>query len=214
MKKFLMAAMCLIVATSAVSAKHRDKYIIKECRNLQKEGWRVSPCTMPMYEQLSKSYQMEYEYENIKNKSIPKYIMATATSDTCNSFAEAEVEAELLARISILVQLHSEGNVNQQGADTISIKTQYGTYIITTSNTIKNGLVIAANLKIEFEPQGGNIVLYKCMNTESLHEVLHFYPTQIPISDIEVVASMYKEISNNKCIVMKRLAIPNPLINN
>ena len=54
-----------------------DKATKKEAKRLTKEGWVVSPGALPMEKQLQRSYEMEYQYDDL---GFPKFIMANAQS--------------------------------------------------------------------------------------------------------------------------------------
>ena len=128
MKKFLMAAMCLIMATSVSFAetseqkqirKERqevrkmakaelkakvDKTTKKEAKRLAKEGWVVSPGALPLEKQLERSYLMEFEYDA---NQYPKYIMANAQSIGEN-YDAAKTAATSLAITNLAGQIQTE----------------------------------------------------------------------------------------------------------
>lgn len=123
-----MAAMALIIACSASYAETSEakqiykerkelrkldkkqlnekstKAAKKEARRLKKEGWVVSPGTLPLEKQLDRSYLMEMEYdENL----YPKYIMANAQSIGEN-YDAAKTSALSLAITNLAGQIQTE----------------------------------------------------------------------------------------------------------
>lgn len=129
MKKLLMVAMALIVACGCVFAdrandqkqiyKERaeirkmakkelktkvDKITKKEARRLTKEGWLVSPGTLPLEKQLERAYEMEYQYED---NNFPKFIMANAQS-TGENYDAAKTAATSLAITNLAGQIQTE----------------------------------------------------------------------------------------------------------
>ncbi len=76
----------------------------KEAKRLKKEGWVVSPGTLPLEKQLDRSYLMEMEYdENL----YPKYIMANAQSIGEN-YDAAKTAALSLAITNLAGQIQTE----------------------------------------------------------------------------------------------------------
>ena len=128
MKKFMMVAMALIVACSASFADVKEakeirkerqeirklskqelneratKAAKKEAKRLKKEGWVVSPGTLPLEKQLDKSYLMEMEYDE---NCFPKYIMANAQSIGEN-YDAAKTAATSLAITNLAGQIQTE----------------------------------------------------------------------------------------------------------
>ncbi len=127
MKKFLLAAMALIVACSVSFAQSEQKEIRKErmeirklgkkelnekvskttkkeAKRLQKEGWVVSPGALPLEKQLERSYLMEYEYDE---NMYPKYIMANAQS-VGENYDAAKTAATSLAITNLAGQIQTE----------------------------------------------------------------------------------------------------------
>lgn len=127
MKKLIMVAMAVIVASVSCLAepnakeirKERqeinkmakkelsskvDKIVKKEARRLKKEGWVVTPGALPLEKQLERSYLMEYEY----NADLyPKYIMANAQS-VAENYDAAKVAATSLAITNLAGQIQTE----------------------------------------------------------------------------------------------------------
>jgi len=129
MKKLLLVAMALIVACGCAFAdkssdmkqiyKERaeirkmtkgelkakvDKTTKKEARRLAKEGWVVSPGTLPLEKQLERSYTMEIEYDD---NLFPKYIMANAQSIGEN-YDAAKTAATSLAITNLAGQIQTD----------------------------------------------------------------------------------------------------------
>lgn len=128
MKKVILAAMALIIATSVCLADTNaqkeirnerqelrkmaknelkakvDKIIKKEAKRLEKEGWVVSPGALPLEKQLERAYLMEYEYDA---DMYPKYIMAVAQSIGEN-YDGAKMAATSLAITNLAGQIQTE----------------------------------------------------------------------------------------------------------
>lgn len=128
MKKLIMIAMTLIVVCSASFAETSDvkqirkerqelrkmskkelneratKDARKQAKILKKEGWIVSPGTLPLEKQLDRAYLMEMEYdENL----YPKFIMANAQSIGEN-YDAAKTSALSLAITNLAGQIQTE----------------------------------------------------------------------------------------------------------
>ena len=126
MKKVLFLAMAMLVACSASFAqdakeimKERkavqkmakqelaakvDKATKKEAKRLAKEGWVVSPGALPLEKQLQRSYEMEYQYDDM---GFPKYIMANAQS-IAENYDAAKTTATSLAITNLAGQIQTE----------------------------------------------------------------------------------------------------------
>ena len=126
MKKVLFVAMALLIAYSASFAqdakeimKERqeikkmakkelsarvDKATKKEAKRLAKEGWVVSPGALPLEKQLQRSYEMEYQYDDL---GFPKYIMANAQS-IAENYDAAKTAATSLAITNLAGQIQTE----------------------------------------------------------------------------------------------------------
>jgi len=128
MKKIMMVAMALIVACGACFADSKEakelrkerqeirkmskdelnqratKAAKKEAKRLTKEGWVVSPGTLPLEKQLDRSYLMEMEYDA---NCFPKYIMANAQSIGEN-YDAAKTAATSLAITNLAGQIQTE----------------------------------------------------------------------------------------------------------
>ena len=126
MKKALFLAMAMLVACSASFAqdakeilKERknvqkmakqalaakvDKATKKEAKRLAKEGWVVSPGALPLEKQLQRSYEMEYQYDDL---GFPKYIMANAQS-VAENYDAAKTAATSLAITNLAGQIQTE----------------------------------------------------------------------------------------------------------
>ena len=126
MKKVLFLAMAMLIACSASFAqdakeimKERqeikkmakkelsarvDKATKKEAKRLAKEGWVVSPGALPLEKQLQRSYEMEYQYDDL---GFPKYIMANAQS-IAENYDAAKTAATSLAITNLAGQIQTE----------------------------------------------------------------------------------------------------------
>lgn len=76
----------------------------KEAKRLKKEGWVVSPGALPLENQLQRSYEMEYQYDDL---GFPKFIMATAQS-IANHYDAAKTSATSLAITNLAGQIQTE----------------------------------------------------------------------------------------------------------
>lgn len=128
MKKILMVAMTLIVASSVCFAdveeakeirkerqeirklsrqelnERASKDAKKEAKRLAKEGWVVSPGMLPLEKQLDRVYLMQCEYdENL----FPKYFIASAQSIGEN-YDAAKTAATSLAITNLAGQIQTE----------------------------------------------------------------------------------------------------------
>ena len=76
----------------------------KEAKKLTKEGWTVTPGSLPLEKQLDKVYLMQYEYdENL----FPKYIIGEAMSIGEN-YDAAKMQALELAKQNLAGQIQTE----------------------------------------------------------------------------------------------------------
>ncbi|MBO5013899.1 MAG: hypothetical protein J6C57_07640 [Paludibacteraceae bacterium] len=76
----------------------------KEAKRLKKEGWVVSPGALPLENQLQRSYEMEYQYDDL---GFPKFIMANAQS-IANHYDAAKTAAISLAITNLAGQIQTE----------------------------------------------------------------------------------------------------------
>ena len=76
----------------------------KEAKNYAKQGWIVAPGHLPMEKQLDRSYQMQYEFDDM---GYPKYMMSEGMSIGAN-YDAAKMQAVELAKIALAGQLQSE----------------------------------------------------------------------------------------------------------
>ena len=126
MKKLLFVAMAVLVACSASFAqdakeimKERQavaklakkelaakvsKEVKKEAKRLKKEGWLITPGSLPLEKQLERTYSMEFEYDETL---FPKYIMANAQSIGQN-YDAAKTAATSLAITNLAGQIQTE----------------------------------------------------------------------------------------------------------
>lgn len=84
--------------------KRASKSARKECKRLEKEGWRVAPGQLPLDKQLDKSYNMYYEYEE---NGLPKYIIGDAMSPGA-TYDAAKMQALDLAKTNLAGQIQTE----------------------------------------------------------------------------------------------------------
>ena len=75
-----------------------------QAKELKKQGWKVTPGSLPLEKQLDRSYLMQYEYDD---EGYPKYIMAEAMSIGGN-FDAAKMQALELAKQNVAGQLQTE----------------------------------------------------------------------------------------------------------
>lgn len=126
MKKVLFVALTMLIACSTSFAqdakeimKERkavqkmarqelaakvDKATKKEAKRLAKEGWVVSPGALPLEKQLQRSYEMEYQYDDL---GFPKYIMAN-TQSVAENYDAAKTAATSLAITNLAGQIQTE----------------------------------------------------------------------------------------------------------
>jgi hypothetical protein len=126
MKKVLFIAMAMLIACSASFAqdakeimKERQavaklakkelaakvsKEVKKEAKRLKKEGWIITPGSLPLEKQLERTYAMEFEYDETL---FPKYIMANAQSIGQN-YDAAKTAATSLAITNLAGQIQTE----------------------------------------------------------------------------------------------------------
>lgn len=126
MKKIFMLTMLVVMSLTAAFAQNSkeirkerqevkkmaknelasrvDKNTRKEAKRLIKEGWVVSPGSLPLEKQLERSYLMEYEYDE---KGYPKFIMANAQSIGEN-YDAAKTAATSLAITNLAGQIQTE----------------------------------------------------------------------------------------------------------
>lgn len=76
----------------------------KEAKRLAKEGWTVSPGTLPLDKQLDRTYLMQYQYSDL---NTPVYIMGEGMS-VAGNYDAAKLQATELAKINLVSQLQSD----------------------------------------------------------------------------------------------------------
>jgi hypothetical protein len=126
MKKALFLAMALLIACSASFAQDA-KEILKERKAVQKmakkelaakvgkdakkeakafakEGWLVSPGALPLEKMLQRSYEMQYQYDDL---GFPKFITANAQS-IAENYDAAKTAATSLAITNLAGQIQTE----------------------------------------------------------------------------------------------------------
>jgi hypothetical protein len=126
MKKALFLAMALLIACSASFAQDAKEILKerkaiqkmakqelaakvgkdakKEAKALAKEGWLVSPGALPLEKMLQRSYEMQYQYDDL---GFPKYIMAIAQS-IAENYDAAKTTATSLAITNLAGQIQTE----------------------------------------------------------------------------------------------------------
>ncbi|MBP5540722.1 MAG: hypothetical protein J6X88_03640 [Bacteroidales bacterium] len=76
----------------------------KEAKKLTKDGWQVTPGSLPLDKQLDRSYNLQYEFdENL----LPKYIMGEAMS-IGETYDAAKMQAMELAKQNLAGQIATE----------------------------------------------------------------------------------------------------------
>lgn len=76
----------------------------KEAKQLEKDGWKTTPGSLPIEKQLDKSYMMQYQYDS---DGFPLYIMAEAMS-TAGNYDAAKMQALELAKQNLAGQIQTE----------------------------------------------------------------------------------------------------------
>lgn len=80
----------------------------KEARNAakqyKKEGWMVTPGSLPLEKQIDKSFMMQYEYDE---DGFPKYIMSEAKS-VAAAYDAGKMQAMELAKQALAGQIQTE----------------------------------------------------------------------------------------------------------
>lgn len=90
--------------TRAELKQKASKSARKEAKKLQKEGWQTAPGALPIDKQLDKSYNMQYEYDEL---GYPKYLMGEAMSIGEN-YDGAKMQALELAKQNLAGQIQTE----------------------------------------------------------------------------------------------------------
>ena len=114
-----------------------DKATAKEAKRLTKEGWVVSPGSLPLEKQLQRSYEMEYQYDDL---GFPKFIMANAQS-IAENYDAAKTVATSLAITNLAGQIQTEVSAiidNKVGNQQLSA--EEATSITETLMTSKNSI--------------------------------------------------------------------------
>ncbi len=91
------------MAKAELSA-HVDKATKKEAKALAKQGWVVSPGALPLEKMLQRSYEMQYQYDDL---GFPKFIMASAQS-IAENYDAAKTTATSLAITNLAGQIQTE----------------------------------------------------------------------------------------------------------
>lgn len=121
MRKILMVAMSLVIASTTIVMAQDAKEIRKErkevarlakselkakaskdarkeAKKLEKEGYTIFPGDLPLAKQLDRSYTMEYEYvQNAAGSIVPKYLVGRgmATGENYSAAQNAAVQLAL-----------------------------------------------------------------------------------------------------------------------
>ena len=84
--------------------KKASKAARKEAKSLTREGWDVTPGTLPLEKQLDKSYQMQYQTDD---NGYPRFYMGEAMS-TGENYDAAKMQAIELAKQNLAGQIQTE----------------------------------------------------------------------------------------------------------
>lgn len=119
-----------------------DRSVKQEAKRLTKEGWVVSPGSLPLEKQLERSYTLEYEYdENL----FPKYIIASAQSIGEN-YDAAKTAATTLAITNLAGQIQTE--VTALVENTVANKQLVAEEAASISETVMSSKnIISQNIK-------------------------------------------------------------------
>lgn len=107
MKKIYIIAMTAIMAlcaTAALAAEKLDRLAAKEAKKLEKEGWMIRPGSLPLEQQLLKSYELQSKTDD---DMYPLYIMGEATS-VGENYDAAKTAAISLALNNLAGQIQTE----------------------------------------------------------------------------------------------------------
>ena len=99
-----MAAIMALCATAALAAEKLDRLAAKEAKKLEKEGWTVRPGSLPLEQQLLKSYELQ---SKVDDDMYPLYIMGEATS-VGENYDAAKTSAISLAMTNLAGQIQTE----------------------------------------------------------------------------------------------------------
>ena len=113
MKKIVLMVFCMGLAfgVSAQSVngdafKKAPKLARKAAKDFEKEGWTITPGSLPLEKQFERSYSMRYEMEE-GNDSYTKYIMAEAMS-VGKTYDSAKMQALELSKQNLAGQIQTE----------------------------------------------------------------------------------------------------------
>ena len=84
--------------------KKAPKIARKAAKDFEKEGWLVTPGSLPLEKQFERSYAMRYEMDN---EFYPKYIMAEAMS-IGKTYDSAKMQALELSKQNLAGQIQTE----------------------------------------------------------------------------------------------------------
>ena len=94
----------LMKSSKSELTQKATKVARKEAKKLSKEGWTITPGSIPIEKQLDKAYMMSYEYDD---NMFPKYIMGEAMSIGEN-YDAAKMQALELAKQNLAGQIQTE----------------------------------------------------------------------------------------------------------
>ncbi len=103
MKKFIVAILMVAVATTAVAQKV-SKAASKQAKEFAKQGWLVTPGSLPLEQQFERSYQMRGQIDDM---GYPKFIIAEAKTPG-KSYDAAKMQALDLAKINLAGLIQTE----------------------------------------------------------------------------------------------------------
>ena len=99
-----MAAIMALCATAALAAEKLDRLAAKEAKKLEKEVWMIRPGSLPLEQQLLKSYELQSKTDE---DLYPLYIMGEATS-VGENYDAAKTAAISLALNNLAGQIQTE----------------------------------------------------------------------------------------------------------
>lgn len=103
MKKFIVAIMMVAVATTAVAQKV-SKAASKQAKEFAKQGWLITPGSLPLDQQFERSYQMRNQIDDM---GYPKFIIAEANTPG-NSYDAAKMQALDIAKTNLAGLIQTE----------------------------------------------------------------------------------------------------------
>ena len=104
-KEFIKERNAIAKLTKEARNEKASKDAKKEAKNLEKEGWKVAPGSLPLDKQLDKLYQMQYEFD--METGFPKFVKGQATSLGGN-YDAAKMQAVALAKNELAGNIATE----------------------------------------------------------------------------------------------------------